>query len=1752
MHELLGGIVQYKGMKRATTCAFSSIACCILGILAAGAGDAARAANQAPSFSLPTAPLGQAGSTWTALAGSSSTWWGGIASSADGSKLAAVEFYGRMYTSADSGVTWTARVQNPGGSWSCIACSTDGLKIAAAGAGYLYSSPNGGATWYVRMADASRFWNTISMSADGTRVLASAQTGLFLSIDSGTSWTQLPIGSSASCTACSADGMKMMAVVDGALMTSTNGGVTWALHPAIDSTSPAYWNVATSSADGSRLVAASFQGKIYTSTDFGATWTARLTDADRAWLSITSSTDGMRLAAVQSGDYRTTPPGNGNVYLSMDGGVSWALHPDNESLNWTSVASSADGTRLVAGVDGGKVQSSTGIYTLTVTGPPGAYSQAGFATAILAGPAADAGQTVSFTVTNDNNALFSVQPAIDSLGRLTFTRASSGAGMVAVTVVAHDNGGTANGGVDTSAPKVFNIMLPIYSVPADIALSQATLLESSPVGTVVGTFAASNPNPADSHVFTLVSGAGSADNARFSIAGNVLMLSTAITQPVPSSYSIRVRATDNGGATFEKVFVIAVIYVNHAPSFALPSATGSATGYPWTTRLTAKAHNWSDIASSADGSRIAAATTDGTVYLSGDFGTTWVRRQVVPPQATKPAAVSFACSADGSRLALAVWQMPVYTSNDFGMTWTAQPASGSQFWTSISMSGDGTRLFAASGGYLYTSADAGVTWTAHLTDLVRSWSQVAGSADGTKLAAIEYDGQLGTLFTSVDAGTTWNARFNKSNINLAGIASSADGSRLVVSGIFGQIYVSNGPGGDLTARMTDANRAWGRVASSADGARLVALLANGPVYASADFGVSWTAQASGSRTWRGVTSSADGTRLAVIESSGYLYTSSNLSPLSVAGGSGPYSQAGFATAISAGAATESAQTLAFTVTSSNPALFSVQPTIDSSGRLTFTPAPNTSGTVVLNVTLKDSGGTANGGVDTSVPQQFLLIITPDHSPTGLASSTASLLENNVPGAVVATLGATDADLVDPVTFTLEEGPGDTDNGTFSITGNALRLNVMARAEAQSSYSVRVRATNAAGGYYEKVLTFAVVNVNEPPVFALPASPAEAWTPRESNRNWKAVACSADGVKIVAAVNGGYLYTSADSGVSWSPRAVDASRLWTAVASSADGTKLVALASTGEIHTSADYGLTWVRRVSGQSSWISVACSADGTRLVAADVGASAAGGYLYVSADSGATWTARVAAGQRVWQAVTSSADGTQLLAGVKQDLLYYSLDSGATWATRSSSLTRNWISLASSADGSRLLAAPKGGDPLVSVASGWTWSDRYFSGVPLWTSTASSASGERMAAVGPGAIYLSQNFGWSWEPRMVDATRSWSGVACSADGTKLVAVAAGGQIYTSMPVAPYSVILATNTTSYSQAGFAYGNGAFAGEYSQAVSFIVTDDNPALFTVQPAIDSQGNLTFTHVAGKAGIATVTVVAKDNGGTANGGVDTSAPRTFIVQFVNAAISVEQPAGAGLQDGVSSVAFGSVGVGGASTQTFTIKNIGPYNLSGLNISKTGNNTADFTVGPPGTTSVMTMDSTTFVVTFKPAASGARSAVIHINSSSVYGAGDTFDITLTGTGVNPVVAGWRSTHFGSSNTDVGDNEDFNHDGVPNVVELAFGTAPESSAGSGRRPLQYIGTLAGGGTIGQTGQPISLFEGANHCALWVRRKDYASAGLNYTPQFSADMSTWTASASTVTVLADDGTNQIVCVPYPAADVGHQGWFFRVSVGLGP
>jgi hypothetical protein len=88
--------------------------------------------------------------------------------------------------------------------------------------------------------------------------------------------------------------------------------------------------------------------------------------------------------------------------------------------------------------------------------------------------------------------------------------------------------------------------------------------ENAPVNTSAGTLLASDQDAGDTATFALVTGAGSTDNASFTISGNTVRSAAVFNYEVKNSYSIRVRVTDQGGLTYETPLTVTISNVNEA------------------------------------------------------------------------------------------------------------------------------------------------------------------------------------------------------------------------------------------------------------------------------------------------------------------------------------------------------------------------------------------------------------------------------------------------------------------------------------------------------------------------------------------------------------------------------------------------------------------------------------------------------------------------------------------------------------------------------------------------------------------------------------------------------------------------------------------------------------------------------------------------------------------------------------------------------------------------------------------------------------------------------------------------------------------------------------------------------------------------------------------------------------------------------------------------------------------------------------
>lgn len=305
-----------------------------------------------------------------------------------------------------------------------------------------------------------------------------------------------------------------------------------------------------------------------------------------------------------------------------------------------------------------------------------------------------------------------------------------------------------------------------------------------------------------------------------------------------------------------------------------------------------------------------------------------------------------------------------------------------------------------------------------------------------------------------------------------------------------------------------------------------------------------------------------------------------------------------------------------------------------------------------------------------------------------------------------------------------------------------------------------------------------------------------WIPTSAPiTNWQALACSADGTKVVAAFRGG-VYTSTNSGNGWKQSSNAPSMLFPSVATSANGDKVVAVSnsnapagpSPGPIYLSSDFGVTWTQTTAPIAGWRAVASSADGNKLVAIT-----GGGRIYTSANAGSTWGLTIVPHVDLYS-VASSADGRKLVVAVRdpggiyyptnRGVLYSSTNSGATWISNSVP-NMFWYSIGSSSDGRNLVGVSSGSGEsntvYTSTDSGHTWISNNVPTGRSYAAVTSSSDGDILTQVDfslSGGVYISTNHGLNWEQADGSVT-NWRSLTSSTDGRRLIGAMNGGGIYT-------------------------------------------------------------------------------------------------------------------------------------------------------------------------------------------------------------------------------------------------------------------------------------------------------------------------------------------------------------------------------------
>lgn len=118
---------------------------------------------------------------------------------------------------------------------------------------------------------------------------------------------------------------------------------------------------------------------------------------------------------------------------------------------------------------------------------------------------------------------------------------------------------------------------------------------------------------------------------------------------------------------------------------------------------------------------------------------------------------------------------------------------------------------------------------------------------------------------------------------------------------------------------------------------------------------------------------------------------------------------------------------------------------------------------------------------TQIEKAFVITIqNVNEAPTGVALSSASVVEHQPVGTAVGTLSSTDPDSGDSHTYKLVVGAGDDDNAEFQIIGNQLRTAAELDYELGLTRTVRIETRDAMGETHAEPFVITLIDGNDPP------------------------------------------------------------------------------------------------------------------------------------------------------------------------------------------------------------------------------------------------------------------------------------------------------------------------------------------------------------------------------------------------------------------------------------------------------------------------------------------------------------------------------------------------------------------------------------------------------------------------------------------------------------------------------------------------
>lgn len=283
------------------------------------------------------------------------------------------------------------------------------------------------------------------------------------------------------------------------------------------------------------------------------------------------------------------------------------------------------------------------------------------------------------------------------------------------------------------------------------------------------------------------------------------------------------------------------------------------------------------------GDLIVGIVKGGFVYISKDFGRTWLENTSLGKKNWQYVAVSqtgqhialvesYAVNAaDPNEVLAGVGN--IYVSNDYGETFNITNA-GIKPWNTVAISSDGSTIAASTSSefnqdtayYIHVSRDFGATWSVKTNSGSRNWRNIAISSNGQKMVAVTYE--TGGVVISNDYGETWDVKVATSN--LLTVSMSGDGNKIIYTGQNKVPQISSDGGNTFTSLALSSGLAVA-TACSQDGSILGIGYYGGNYMVSKNGGATWTIAPIGQRQWFNSKSNASGSLFIVPAFANALY-----------------------------------------------------------------------------------------------------------------------------------------------------------------------------------------------------------------------------------------------------------------------------------------------------------------------------------------------------------------------------------------------------------------------------------------------------------------------------------------------------------------------------------------------------------------------------------------------------------------------------------------------------------------------------------------------------------------------------------------------------------------------------------------------------------------------------------------------------------------------------------------------------------------